>query len=78
MARILIADDEDGVREFMAEVLEDEGHAVSEARDGAEALAAVPSDFEGRARVSAESPAVDMGAMEYGESAEPADFDGWW
>ncbi|MCA9686291.1 MAG: right-handed parallel beta-helix repeat-containing protein [Myxococcales bacterium] len=52
--------------------------ASSAARDGAEALAAVPSDFEGRARVSAESPAVDMGAMEYGESAEPADFDGWW
>lgn len=38
MSRILIVDDEDGVREFMAEVLEDEGYEVDQARDGAEAL----------------------------------------
>jgi DNA-binding NtrC family response regulator len=39
MSRILIADDELGIREFMAEVLEDEGHEVETAADGAEALA---------------------------------------
>jgi len=38
---ILIADDEDGVRESLAEVLRDEGFAVETARDGTEALAAI-------------------------------------
>ena len=38
MSRILVVDDEDGVREFMAEVLEDEGYEVDQASDGAEAL----------------------------------------
>ena len=36
-AQILVVDDEDGLREFLAEVLEDEGHGVTQARDGAEA-----------------------------------------
>ena len=39
MARILIADDEDGLREFLSEVLEDEGHDVSQATNGHEAVA---------------------------------------
>jgi len=38
---ILIADDEDGVRESLAEVLRDEGFDVEVARDGREALAAL-------------------------------------
>ena len=37
MARILVADDERGVRGFIAEALEDDGHAVVQAADGAEA-----------------------------------------
>ena len=37
MARILVADDEPGLREFVAEALEDDGHAVTQAADGAEA-----------------------------------------
>ena len=37
MARILVADDEEGLREFIAEVLEDDGHTVVRAADGAEA-----------------------------------------
>ncbi|MCE9670404.1 sigma-54 dependent transcriptional regulator [Myxococcus stipitatus] len=37
MARILVADDEEGVRSFIAEALEVEGHAVSTAADGDEA-----------------------------------------
>ena len=37
MARILVADDERGVRSFIAEALEDDGHAVAQAADGAEA-----------------------------------------
>ena len=38
---ILIADDEEGVRESLGEVLRDEGYDVDLARDGAEALAAL-------------------------------------
>ena len=38
MARILVVDDEAGIRSFIAEVLEDEGHEVSEAENGAVAL----------------------------------------
>jgi len=37
MARILVADDEAGLRAFVAEALEDDGHAVAQAADGAEA-----------------------------------------
>ncbi len=38
MARILVADDEEGIRSFLAEALEDDGHSVTQAHDG---LAAV-------------------------------------
>ncbi len=37
MAKILVADDEEGVRSFIAEALEREGHQVLTARDGLEA-----------------------------------------
>jgi len=37
MARILVVDDEEGVREFLAEALEDDGHVVTRAGDGREA-----------------------------------------
>ncbi|AEI67703.1 sigma-54-dependent transcriptional regulator [Corallococcus macrosporus] len=37
MARILVADDEEGVRSFLAEALEYEGHSVTTAADGEEA-----------------------------------------
>jgi DNA-binding NtrC family response regulator len=40
MARILVVDDEPGLREFVHVVLEQEGHEVEEAKDGNEALAA--------------------------------------
>lgn len=38
--RVLVADDEEGVRSFVAEALEREGHEVVQAADGAEALRA--------------------------------------
>jgi two-component system, NtrC family, response regulator AtoC len=38
MARILVADDEDGLREFMVDTLTLDGHAVTEASDGGIAL----------------------------------------
>jgi two-component system, NtrC family, response regulator AtoC len=34
MPRILVADDEEGLRHFVAEALEDEGHVVTQAEDG--------------------------------------------
>jgi two-component system, NtrC family, response regulator AtoC len=37
MARILVADDEPGLREFVSEALEDDGHTVVAAADGQEA-----------------------------------------
>jgi two-component system response regulator AtoC len=39
MARILIADDEPGIREFLADVLSGDGHDVTRAADGEEAAA---------------------------------------
>ncbi len=43
MARILVADDEEGLRSFMCEALEDEGHEVQAAPDGVQALKALRS-----------------------------------
>jgi two-component system, NtrC family, response regulator AtoC len=37
LARILVVDDEEGIRAFVGEVLEDQGHAVTRAADGVEA-----------------------------------------
>ncbi len=39
MARILVADDEPGLRAFVAEALEADGHSVAQAADGVEAAA---------------------------------------
>jgi two-component system response regulator AtoC len=39
MARILVVDDEEGVRSFIAEALEMDGHSVAQAADGDEAVA---------------------------------------
>ncbi|MEC7518588.1 MAG: sigma-54 dependent transcriptional regulator [Myxococcota bacterium] len=41
MARVLVADDEEGIRSFLAEALELDDHEVEQAADGAEALAAL-------------------------------------
>lgn len=41
MGRILVADDDRAVRNLVAEILADDGHAVTTAADGAEALAAL-------------------------------------
>ncbi|NNF39483.1 MAG: sigma-54-dependent Fis family transcriptional regulator [Gemmatimonadetes bacterium] len=38
MASILIVDDEDGIREFLADALETDGHVTTEAADGLEAI----------------------------------------
>lgn len=38
MARVLIVEDEEGIREFLAEAIADDGHEVATAADGMEAL----------------------------------------
>lgn len=38
MARILVVDDEDGIRDILRDILHDEGHQVIEAQDGSEAM----------------------------------------
>ncbi len=43
MARLLVIDDDDQVRELLRIALENAGHAVIEAGNGADALALVPS-----------------------------------
>lgn len=44
MARILLVDDEPGMGETLRDILEDEGHEVSLALDGGEALRQVEED----------------------------------
>jgi two-component system, chemotaxis family, chemotaxis protein CheY len=39
--RILVVDDEDGIRECLRDILVDEGYQVDEARDGREALESI-------------------------------------
>ncbi len=45
MALILVLDDEEGIRDFLAQTLADDGHTVAQAADGAEAL----KELNGRA-----------------------------
>ena len=44
MARILLAEDEDAVREFVLRALETQGHEVTAVADGSEALRALRGD----------------------------------
>ena len=39
MARVLVVDDEEDIREALTEILEDEGHDVYEAENGSEVMA---------------------------------------
>jgi hypothetical protein len=44
LSRILVVDDEDGIRRSLAGILSDEGFDTTPARDGEEALASIASD----------------------------------
>jgi two-component system response regulator AtoC len=44
MARILVVDDEEGIRDFVAEALEGDGHTAVRARDGEEAAAKIRAE----------------------------------
>src|SRR6266581_9719900 len=56
---ILVADDEPGVRESLAEVLRDAGYAVQTAADGAAALAALERDDFGVVITDLRMPGAD-------------------
>ena len=61
MARILIADDEEAIRSLVARALSQDGHQVTTARDGAEALDLLTGEhgtFDGQQVV--ETPAHSM------------------
>jgi DNA-binding NtrC family response regulator len=46
MARVLVADDDEGVRDCLQELLETERHEVVVVTNGADALACAPETFE--------------------------------
>ncbi len=46
MSRILVADDDDAIREVVAETLHDAGHTVVRAADGVQALEEMGRDWE--------------------------------
>ncbi|MEH2462582.1 response regulator [Nostoc sp.] len=48
MAKILIIDDEKALRQAMAQILKDEGHAVVEAGDGEQGLKIIQQDITSR------------------------------
>ena len=64
--RILVVDDEPGIRQSLSGVLEDEGYAVESVEDGEACLAAVPG--AGRASERAE-PVTERG-KEHGRLRE--------
>lgn len=45
-ARVLVVDDDRGIREFVRTVLADEGYDVAEATDGQQALLGKPSQLD--------------------------------
>jgi DNA-binding NtrC family response regulator len=59
MARILVVDDEPGLREFVHTVLAQEGHEVEEAKDGNQALAACDRNHVDLALVDLIMPGKD-------------------
>ncbi|HEU5315784.1 MAG TPA: response regulator [Chloroflexota bacterium] len=61
--RILVVDDERHFRTFLADMLETEGYAVSEARNGAEALQAVREDPPDAIILDFMMPELDGGAF---------------
>jgi two-component system response regulator FlrC len=59
MARVLVVDDEEGVREYVAEALSRDGHEVSEARDGTLALKALETDAFDVVLTDLKMPGID-------------------
>jgi DNA-binding NtrC family response regulator len=65
MADILIVEDDEALRETMAEMLADEGHAVRTARNGLEGLRALDARFPQTVISDVEMPDLSGPAMIY-------------
>ena len=72
MARILVIDDEEGIRSFLAEALEIDGHDVSTAVDGAAALEALSGSSFDVLLTDLRMPGVDgMAVLAHAKSEHP-------
>jgi CheY-like chemotaxis protein len=59
MAKILLVEDDDNQRLLYREDLEEEGHEVSEARDGRQALASIANDLPDAVILDINMPGMD-------------------
>lgn len=59
LAKVLVVDDDQPTREFVVEVLEDEGYDVRAARDAAQALAALMADPYDAVLLDLRMPGID-------------------
>ena len=57
--KILIADDEEGIRLVLRDLLTGEGYAIEEAKDGEEALEKIKSDHFHMALIDIKMPKID-------------------
>ena len=72
MARVLVADDEEGIRSFLAEALELDGHEVEQAADGAEALSMLRERSFDVLLTDLKMPALDgMGLLAHVRAEQP-------
>lgn len=74
MPRILVVDDEDDIRDSIAELLEAEGYEVVTARDGAEAIACLAGAAHGVSLILLDlmMPNVDGWAFRRQQLADPS------
>ncbi len=72
MARILVADDEQGLREFVAEALEDDGHAVVAVADGQEAARCISQESFDLLITDLRMPELDgLGVLRHARAEQP-------
>lgn len=72
MARVLVADDEEGIRSFLAEALELDDHEVEQAADGAEALSMLRERSFDVLLTDLKMPALDgMGLLAHVRAEQP-------
>ena len=72
MAKILVADDEQGLREFVAEALEDDGHSVETAADGQEAVRRISRESFDLLITDLKMPKLDgLGVLRHARAEQP-------
>ncbi len=72
MAKILVADDEQGLREFVAEALEDDGHTVVAVADGQEAARRISRESFDLLITDLRMPKLDgLGVLRHARTEQP-------